>query len=162
MKNETIYSYLIEDKKNNLYKIGRSKNPINRFNSIKTSNPFVELIGVSFIDEKYLHSVYFKYRIIGEWFNFSNEIKDEVFKLFKPINKISEKNKDYILHDYFINEFVILNEFLILEEQKNYRAILDLSSLIFEKIGSQNFKELFFKKDNDLNRILASSMHMNL
>ena len=95
-------------------------------------------------------------------FNFSNEIKDEVFKLFKPINKISEKNKDYILHDYFINEFVILNEFLILEEQKNYKAILDLSSLIFEKIGAQNFKELFFKKDNDLNRILASSMHMNL
>jgi predicted GIY-YIG superfamily endonuclease len=35
MKNEIIYSYLIEDKKNNLYKIGRSNDPINRFKKLK-------------------------------------------------------------------------------------------------------------------------------
>ena len=72
MKNEIIYSYLIEDTTNNLYKIGKSNDPINRLKNIKTSNPYVKLIGVSFLKEKYLHELYFKYRIVVEWFNFKD------------------------------------------------------------------------------------------
>ena len=59
MKNEIIYSYLIEDTKNNLYKIGKSNDPINRLKTFKVSNPFVKLIGVSFIKEKYLLKILF-------------------------------------------------------------------------------------------------------
>ena len=158
MKNEIIYSYLIEDTKNNLYKIGKSNDPINRLKTFKVSNPFVKLIGVSFIKEKYLHSVYFKYRVVGEWFNFTNEIKNEVFKLFKPIN---EKNNNYILNDYFMNDFAILNEFVILEQEKNYKAISNLSSLIFNKIGPKNFKNLLVE-NNEIKRIVESAIYMNL
>ena len=158
MKNEIIYSYLIEDTKNNLYKIGKSNDPINRLKTFKVSNPFVKLIGVSFIKEKYLHSVYFKYRVVGEWFNFTNEIKNEVFKLFKPIN---EKNNNYILNDYFMNDFAILNEFVILEQEKNYKAISNLSSLVFNKIGPKNFKNLLVE-NNEIKRIVESAIYMNL
>ena len=158
MKNEIIYSYLIEDTKNNLYKIGKSNDPINRLKTFKVSNPFVKLIGVSFIKEKYLHSVYFKYRVVGEWFNFTNEIKNEVFKLFKPIN---EKNNNYILNDYFMNDFAILNEFVILEQEKNYKAISNLSSLVFNKIGPKNFKNLLLE-NNEIKRIVKGAIYMNL
>ena len=156
-----IYSYLIVDTTNNLYKIGKSNDPINRLKTFKVSNPFVKLIGVSFIKEKYLHSVYFKYRIVGEWFNFPNEIKSEVFKLFKPITKIAEKNKSYILNDYFINHSVILNELVILEQEKNYKAISNLTGLIYEKIGAQNYKKLL-AEDDEFNRIVSSAIYMNL
>ena len=158
MKKEIIYSYLIEDTKNNLYKIGKSNDPINRLKTFKVSNPFVKLIGVSFIKEKYLHSVYFKYRVVGEWFNFTNEIKNEVFKLFKPIN---EKNNNYILNDYFMNDFAILNEFVILEQEKNYKAISNLSSLVFNKIGPKNFKNLLLE-NNEIKRIVKGAIYMNL
>ena len=158
MKNEIIYSYLIEDTKNNLYKIGKSNDPINRLKTFKVSNPFVKLIGVSFINEKYLHSVYFKYRVVGEWFNFTNEIKNEVFKLFKPIDK---KNNNYILNDYFMNDFAILNEFVILEQEKNYKAISNLSSLVYNKIGPKNFKNLLVE-NNEIKRIIESAIYMNL
>ena len=158
MKNEIICSYLIEDTKNNLYKIGKSNDPINRLKTFKVSNPFVKLIGVSFIKEKYLHSVYFKYRVVGEWFNFTNEIKNEVFKLFKPIN---EKNNNYILNDYFMNDFAILNEFVILEQEKNYQGINNLSSRIFNKIGSKNYRKLL-AEDDEFNRIVSSAIYMNL
>ena len=90
MENKTIYSYLMEDKTNNIYKIGRSKDPVNRLKNIKTANPYVKLIGVSFIEEKYLHQLYFKYRIVGEWFSFPDKIKNEVFELFKPTIKTSK------------------------------------------------------------------------
>ena len=161
MKNKIIYSYLIEDTRNNLYKIGKSNDPINRLKNFKVSNPFVKLIGVSFIEEKYLHSVYFKYRVVGEWFNFSNEIKSEVFKIFKPINKIAEKNKNYILNDYFINESVILNELVILDKEKNYKAISNLTGLIYEKIGAQNYRKLL-AEDDEFNRIVSSAIYMSL
>ena len=139
MKNEIIYSYLIEDTNNNLYKIGKSNDPINRLKNIKTSNPYVKLIGVSFLKEKYLHELYFKYRIVGEWFNFPDEIK----------------NKSYILTNYYMNEFVIL------EQNKNYQAIDNLSSKIFNKIGQKNYKKLL-AEDDDFRRIVSSTIFMNL
>ena len=105
-----------------------------------------------------MHSVYFKYRVVGEWFNFTNEIKNEVFKLFKPIN---EKNNNYILNDYFMNDFAILNEFVILEQEKNYKAISNLSSLVFNKIGPKNFKNLLVE-NNEIKRIVESAIYMNL
>ena len=147
-----IYCYLIEDTTNNLYKIGKSNNPIARLKTFKISNPFVKLIGVSLLQEKYLHSIYSKYRIVGEWFNFPNEIKDEVFKLFKPI---TERNKSYILTDYYMNDFVIL------EQQKNYKAISNLTNLIFNKIGVKNYRKLF-AEDNEFKRIVTSAMYMNI
>jgi len=155
MKNEIIYSYLIEDTNNNLYKIGKSNDPINRLKNIKTSNPYVKLIGVSFLKEKYLHELYFKYRIVGEWFNFPDEIKNKVFKLFKPITEKNVKNKSYILANYYMNEFVIL------EQNKNYQAIDNLSSKIFNKIGSKNYKKLL-AEDDDFRRIVSSTIFMNL
>ena len=155
MKNEIIYSYLIEDTTNNLYKIGKSNDPTNRLKTLKISNPFIKLIGISLIKEKYLHQFYFKYRIVGEWFNFPNEIKNEVFKLFKPITEKPAKNKSWVLANYYMNEFVIL------EQQKNYQGINNLSNRIFNKIGSKNYRKLL-AEDDEFNRIVSSAIYMNL
>lgn len=81
------YSYLIKDTRSNIYKIGKSDDPIKRYNSLKTANPFIEFIGVNLIAEKDLHKKYSQYRYTGEWFEFPDKIKNEVLKLFKPIEQ---------------------------------------------------------------------------
>jgi hypothetical protein len=50
-----VYSYLIECTRTGVCKIGKSKNPSKRLVSIKTANPFVELVGISELKEEDLH-----------------------------------------------------------------------------------------------------------
>ena len=60
-------TYLIFDGR--LYKIGKSKDPIKRLKSLRTSNPFVEMVCYgSGVSEKYLHELLFRDRVKLEWF----------------------------------------------------------------------------------------------
>lgn len=65
-----MYTYIL--KSHDLYKIGKANNVQNRLRSIKTGNPYVELIQtINGNYEKYLHHKYKEKRIIGEWFSLS-------------------------------------------------------------------------------------------
>ena len=59
-----------------MYKIGTSRDPARRIREMRTGNPTVELIaygtGTS-TEEKFLHEMYAKQNIEGEWFSLSDE-----------------------------------------------------------------------------------------
>lgn len=71
IKNIETYIYIISDLQNKIHKIGQSKNPKKRLQSIKTSNPYVQLHqawkGV-FAEEAELHQAFKNKNIKGEWF----------------------------------------------------------------------------------------------
>tara|TARA_R110002050_G_C8610186_1_gene486439 strand:+ start:49 stop:558 length:510 start_codon:yes stop_codon:yes gene_type:complete len=68
-------TYLIKNKRNNLYKIGRSNNPKNREKTLQSEEPLIEIVKTWDEDiEGKLHIEYNKYRVRGEWFNL-NEIQ---------------------------------------------------------------------------------------
>ena len=65
-------TYLIKNKRNGLYKIGRSTNPKRREGTLQGEEPLIELVKVWDLDiEKHLHSKYSENRVRGEWFNLS-------------------------------------------------------------------------------------------
>lgn len=65
--------YILKDIKTNLYKIGKSVNPINREKTLQSEKPTYKLIKVFKKDhESTLHNKYRKQRIRGEWFKLSN------------------------------------------------------------------------------------------
>jgi len=72
-KNKTPkQTYIIKNKRNNLYKIGRSSNPKNREKTLQSEEPLIEIIKTWNEDIEYeLHSNYKEYRVRGEWFKLS-------------------------------------------------------------------------------------------
>ena len=82
------FTYFFPDEHKSLIKIGRTKNIIKRFNTLKTGNPDIniDLILPSETYEKTLHIKFYKYKHKLEWFFHSNEIK-------KFINYEKEKRK---------------------------------------------------------------------
>lgn len=65
--------YILKDIKTNLYKIGKSVNPLNREKTLQSEKPTYKLIKVFKKDhESTLHYKYRKQRIRGEWFKLSN------------------------------------------------------------------------------------------
>ena len=72
-----IKTYLIFDGRH--YKIGRSMDPERRLIDFRIANPTVKLLAYGIgIDEKSLHKLYKKYRVVGEWFKLSNTHVDEI------------------------------------------------------------------------------------
>jgi len=65
-------TYLIKNKRNGLYKIGRSKNPLKREKTLQSEEPDILMIKVWDGNiERDLHIKYKDYRIRGEWFKLS-------------------------------------------------------------------------------------------
>jgi hypothetical protein len=65
-----IKTYLIKDKKNNYYKIGKSANPMQREKTLQSEKPDIELVKTWDDNiESILHDFYKNNRIRGEWFN---------------------------------------------------------------------------------------------
>jgi hypothetical protein len=63
----------MKDSHNNLYKIGKSKNPEIREKTLQSEKPSISIIKVFNKNiENELHLKYEKQRIRGEWFNLSN------------------------------------------------------------------------------------------
>ena len=66
-------TYLIKNKRNNLYKIGRSTNPKKREKTLQSEEPLIEIVKTWDNDiENTLHKCYSKQRIRGEWFKLNN------------------------------------------------------------------------------------------
>jgi hypothetical protein len=71
-KLNTSKTYLMKNSRNNLYKIGRSKNPKQREKTLQSEEPEVKIIKLWDKDiENTLHKDYSKYRVRGEWFKLS-------------------------------------------------------------------------------------------
>lgn len=88
-----FYTYILQDKGNKLYKIGRTTNFEKRISVIKTSNPLLKIIGISEMDiESELHEIYKKNRIVREWFSFT---ENEINYIFKEYGFVSYKNYQY-------------------------------------------------------------------
>ena len=67
-----ISTYIIKDSTNNMYKIGKSKNPRIRESTLQSEKPTLNIVKVFNKDiEKKLHADYKEYRIRGEWFKLS-------------------------------------------------------------------------------------------
>lgn len=73
-----MYTYIIEDKSNRMYKIGKSCKPKKRLTQLKVSNPNINiLLCIDGDYEKKLHRTYNNKRFAGEWFALnSNDIKN--------------------------------------------------------------------------------------
>ncbi|WP_339875251.1 GIY-YIG nuclease family protein [Olleya marilimosa] len=84
------YSYLIKETNTGIYKIGKSINPLQRFDRLRVANIHIELVGISTSQEKELHTTYDKYRVSGEWFDFtsSSSTELEVLNHFKPYDEV--------------------------------------------------------------------------
>ena len=65
-------TYLIKNGRNNLYKIGRSKNPLNREKTLQSEEPLIKIVKLWDKNiERKLHKEYNQYRVRGEWFKLS-------------------------------------------------------------------------------------------
>jgi hypothetical protein len=93
-----MYIYLIESLETGQFKIGLSKNPNKRINTLQTGNggelKLIYTFKTNYPNklERYLHNIFSHENTIGEWFNFSHssivELKKECYKM--------EKNYDYL------------------------------------------------------------------
>jgi hypothetical protein len=116
------YVYLIHAEGTNRYKIGRSVNPVARFEQLKVQSPYPLRIINSFWtpdainDEKSFHEQYKKYRRFGEWFELNNYSPEEWSSFdFYSEEEMIEKLKQTIdsLQDdfcFFRNESLHISE----------------------------------------------------
>jgi hypothetical protein len=83
---------------NNHIKIGTSSQIDERVSTLQTSNPnklhVQAILEGSFQTESELHSIFEKYRVRGEWFKYSEEIK----WFIRAIQENPEINNIYTLH----------------------------------------------------------------
>ena len=88
------YVYLVHAKGTGRYKIGRSTNPLKRYETLKTQSPYPLTVIKSFYtfdmiaDEAFLHAEFGKFRIYGEWF----EITWDISTIIHRFNSITILN----------------------------------------------------------------------
>lgn len=83
-KKQEPTTYIIYDKANDCYKIGKSLTPEKRLESLRLSNPEIQLILVCEKDiESSLHSKFYKKRKGREWFNLD---ADDILELIEKYN----------------------------------------------------------------------------
>jgi hypothetical protein len=68
-----INTYIIKDSSSGLFKIGKSRNPIERLKTLSIGNPNLSIIGVCNKNvELLIHKEYDSVRVGGEWFRMDN------------------------------------------------------------------------------------------
>jgi hypothetical protein len=153
-------SYLIKCTKTGIYKIGESSNPKRRFNSIKTANPYVILLGASdYYSEKELHEKYKNYRFCGEWFEFPKDIELEVINLFQEISDI-----EFIFNDIEIEKILydkILLKSIYFIDHFDIKKVNEFSDEVYKKLGSNKYKFLL-NKCNEYRTLMENIMYSSL
>lgn len=94
--------YLIWEEGTTFYKIGKADNPLTRLKDLQTSHArtltLVTSVAVgsnALKKEAILHAKYKEYRIKGEWFNFPDQLIDEVkFDLLNELQVSSENTPE--------------------------------------------------------------------
>ncbi len=149
-----IYSYLMECTKTGVCKIGKSNNPLKRLETIKTGNPFVTLVGVSEIKEQELHKMYDEFRFSGEWFDFPENIKKEVYLLFNPFTD-SIKNKNNIISEE------LLKKIKTLDENFDIVKVNEFTDIIFNKLGADGYRNLL-QNCEEFNLLVSKSIYLSI
>lgn len=149
-----VYSYLIECSRTKVCKIGKSNKPLKRFETIKTSNPFVKLVGVSELKEQDLHKQYDEFRFAGEWFDFPDNIKSEVYSLFKPLNELNTVN------DNFVND-KFLEKIKMLDENFDAEKVDEFTDNLYKKLGMNGYRELLHECC-EFNDLVSRAMYLSL
>lgn len=147
--------YLIADIEKRWCKIGISRNPKSRSNSIQTGIPFeVEILNVIEGDrkeERNLHQKFKKYHIRGEWFYYNTEIQKHIESInqlpiyenrsIKRIEVISQEMVDnlyaHLLQNYNIGAEICISKQLRVNIGKklelNERTVLNTLGMLVEK-----------------------------
>lgn len=105
--------YIIQKVDQDIYKIGYSKDPVNRLKTLQTANndKLELLIDFYFEDahkiEKLVHHKYKQYKLNGEWFGFSKKILGDCHRFLKelfmkPSN--SENSTKFLIKNKFLDE----------------------------------------------------------
>ena len=104
------FTYFISNSIKDKIKIGRTKNIKNRFNTLKTSNPDIEisLIVPREKYEKYYHDEFSKYHYNLEWYFYTKEIKEFI------INEDKKRKKAITCYRKFKESIEIEKDFLSL------------------------------------------------
>lgn len=96
--NDVEVTYLLRGHSKNgyIYKIGKTKDLIHRFNTHQTSNPTIELMGISYVEELVFHNKYSDYRMSvtklngkgsnREWFEFPEHMVESVISEFDCVD----------------------------------------------------------------------------
>jgi hypothetical protein len=98
--------YFIGNKELDVCKIGFSKRPYRRIDSIRKSIPFnLEILAIidgDFMVEKMYHSKYFEHKIKGEWFTLSKVlelgINNSLKELYIGSIKLNVNNENHYIH----------------------------------------------------------------
>ncbi len=83
------FIYLMHNKRNNLVKIGKSRNPVHREKTLQAEEPEITMVAVwKVVDklERHLHKLYKHKRLRGEWFKLT----------FKELKEIKGHVNDFI------------------------------------------------------------------
>lgn len=137
--NETNYkTYLIKETTTGNYKIGTSRNPIRRFKALQTGNINIEMIGITTESEKALHKQFDKFRLTGEWFDFSSSPSQEaeLRSIFTPYEEIFGIIKKLEITPELIKK---INE---LEEIGDPNKIMSFSDKIYNVFGIKEYTKL--------------------
>ncbi len=132
------FTYLIECKRTGVFKIGKSTNPMKRLSQIKTGNPFVELFGVSKIEEKKFHKQYNDYNIGGEWFEINDSnIREDLLNRFEPFDKsMLNENSKY-------SDIIKRSNELWEEEKFNFDKVKAFDDEVMNKLGEKKYISLY-------------------
>lgn len=118
-----VYTYLMKDKRNNTYKIGKSNNPVYREKTLQSEAPQIDLLAYceeNIISEKILHELFKDKRIRGEWFALDANDANRIIKLMNKYeysnlpntNKFSNKDISKELVINAITEIFKINEYI--------------------------------------------------
>ncbi len=89
------FLYIIHNKRNGLYKIGLSINPIKRERTLQAEEPEIEIIETfkgGFELEKNIHNYFVNKRVRGEWFKLDDKDISVLKDKFFPDNKTATNN----------------------------------------------------------------------
>jgi predicted GIY-YIG superfamily endonuclease len=121
VSNETIkdtsgFIYLVQIQESNLYKIGYSKNVIQRLATLQTANALELIIVERFFSlnarylEREIHKHYEAQRVRGEWFQLSNDLIKDFIHTINNLDKVNDKYiQEIVKIDGFITEDFLLS-----------------------------------------------------
>lgn len=153
------YIYIMFNNNTKLYKIGMTRNPLQRMQTINTMfktqfgiENYITVIGLIYIPfdnaydiEKKFHKMFQKFRANGEWFSLNKEQINELFQN-RFIHKISS-DEDGNFYYYDNGNPIIFDNFSLPDKEELYAFALDtLDSYTLRLSENDNKKATILKK----------------
>lgn len=145
-----IYTYLLFDGKR--FKIGKTINLKKRFQSLKTSNPDLTLLGYTDLkSENYFHTKYKNFRYKLEWFDFPMKMVPSILEEFE------NKDKDIEIRFYRKHDFIKVDDKFWIYNPTSY-SLNDYEKFIDED-GKYKIGKFSFNSKDDIVKFNRSLLH---